>query len=247
MGVCSYLCFVHHSTKELIMPCFNRCCCCVNLQTGGLMMGVMTLALSVFSIVPMSLSLNNRLYLSRVVVHMLNRYGKPTSASAESDPGQTPFEPVELWGTVNDMFKKDGANELPAEDDSQVTRLAAAMLIFFIVCIILLVVYLVCSLMLMYGSVRGSRWLILPWLVATCLFIIAYIAGMCLSTVLFGVNVLSLAFLAIAIIESCIALYLWLCVISLFQHLADRQTNTQDWELKPRLNTSYKGLPSEER
>ena len=83
------------------------------------------------------------------------------------------------------------------------------------------------SLMLMYGSVRGSRWLILPWLVATLLFIVAYCAGMVLSTILFGVNVLSLAFLAIAIIESCIALYLWLCVISLFQHLADRQTNTQ--------------------
>ena len=81
--------------------------------------------------------------------------------------------------------------------------------------------------MLMYGSVRGSRWLILPWLVATLLFIVAYCAGMVLSTILFGVNVLSLAFLAIAIIESCIALYLWLCVISLFQHLADRQTNTQ--------------------
>ena len=79
----------------------------------------------------------------------------------------------------------------------------------------------------MYGSVRGSRWLILPWLVATLLFIVAYCAGMVLSTILFGVNVLSLAFLAIAIIESCIALYLWLCVISLFQHLADRQTNTQ--------------------
>jgi hypothetical protein len=32
----------------------------VNLRTGGLMMGVMTLALSIFSIVPMALSLVNR-------------------------------------------------------------------------------------------------------------------------------------------------------------------------------------------
>lgn len=104
------------------------------------------------------------------------------------------------------------------------------------------------SLMLMYGSVRGSRWLILPWLVATLLFVVAYCAGMVLSTILFGVNVLSLAFLAIAIIESCIALYLWLCVVSLFQHLGDpRQGPAQDWELKPRLNTSYKGIPSEDR
>ena len=108
---------------------------------------------------------------------------------------------MEFWGTVSEMFKKDGPDQLPAEDDTKVTRLAAAMLIFFIVCIILLVVYLVCSLMLMYGSVRGSRWLILPWLVATFLFILAYIAGMCLSTVLFGITLLSLAFLTIAIIE----------------------------------------------
>jgi len=210
------------------------------------MMGVMTLALSVFSIVPMALSLNNRFYLSRVVVHMLNRYGKQTGDAEVQDP-QTPFEPVEFWGTVSDMFKKDGPDQLPAEDDTKVVRLAAAMLIFFIVCIILLIVYLVCSLMLMYGSVRGSRWLILPWLVATFLFILAYVAGMCLSTVLFGITLLSLAFLTIAIVESCIALYLWLCVISLFQHLADRQASNQPWELKPRMNTSYKGIPSEER
>ena len=58
-----------------------------------------------------------------------------------------------------------------------------------------------CSVMLMYGSAKNSRWLILPWLVATFLFILAYIAGMILSTHLFGVSLLSIAFLAIAIIE----------------------------------------------
>merc|ERR1719210_2530497 len=173
---------------------------------------------------------------------MLEKYGRPTGENQET---QEQFDPIEFWGTASNILKT--SDDLPPEDDSRVVRLASAMLIFFIVCIILLLVYLVCSIMLMYGSVRGSRWLILPWLVATLLFIVAYCAGMVLSTILFGVNVLSLAFLAIAIIESCIALYLWLCVISLFQHLADRQTNTQDWELKPRLNTSYKGLPSEER
>jgi len=201
------------------------------------MMGVMTLALSVFSIVPMAISLGKRLHLAQVVTHILNEYGR------DSEQGRVELS---MWGTVQDLLQNVAS--LPEEDDPKVTRLAAAMLIFFIVCIILLVVYLVCSLMLMYGSVRGSRWLILPWLVATLLFIVAYCAGMVLSTILFGVNVLSLAFLAIAIIESCIALYLWLCVVSLFQYLADnRQSNAQAWELKPRLNTSYKGLPSEDR
>jgi hypothetical protein len=62
-------------------------------------------------------------------------------------------------------------------------------------------VYLLVSLMLMYGSVKGSRWFLLPWLVATLLFILAYMVGMVLSTILFGLSVLSLAFLAIAIVE----------------------------------------------
>ena len=125
------------------MPLFQQCCCCVTLQTGGVMMGVMTLAMSLFSIVPMSISLTNRIYLSRVIVYMLGRYGRPTG-DEEYDKEQQPFEPMEFWGTVSDVFKKDGLDELPEEDDSRVVRLATAMLIFFIVCIILLIVYLAC-------------------------------------------------------------------------------------------------------
>ena len=69
------------------------------------------------------------------------------------------------------------------------------------------------SIMLMYGSVKGSRWLILPWLVATFLFILAYIAGMILSTILFGVTLLSIAFLAIAIIEVSIEDKYFFCIL----------------------------------
>jgi len=210
-------------------------------------MGVMTLALSVFSIVPMSISLTRRVYLSRVVVHMLNRYGRSEVKSKGDEEMEVPFEPVEFWGSVTKMLQTGGEDQLPPEDDNKVLSLSAAMLIFYIVCIILLVVYLVCSLMLMYGSVRGSRWLMLPWIVATFLFILAYITGMILSTVLFGLTLLSLAFLSIAIIQSCIALYLWISVISLFQQLTDRPTNNQPWELKPQLNTRYRGVPTEDK
>ena len=117
------------------------------------MMGVMTVAMSIFSIVPMSISLSNRFYLSRVIVYMLGRYGRPTG-DAEQDSQQQAFEPMEFWGTVSNIFKKDGPDQLPDEDDSRVQRLATAMLIFFIVCIILLIVYFVCSIMLMYGSAK---------------------------------------------------------------------------------------------
>ena len=162
------------------MPLFRQCCCCVTLQTGGVMMGVMTLAMSVFSIVPMSISLTNRcwlsiylqylqfiyniytnicrFYLARVIVYMLARYGRQEDESQQvhwppfnhanflyvKNYFQAAFEPMEFWGTVSDIFKKDGPEQLPAEDDSKVVRLATAMLIFFIVCIILLIVYLLC-------------------------------------------------------------------------------------------------------
>jgi len=234
------------------MPLFQQCCCCVTLQTGGVMMGLTTVALSLFSIVPMSISLTNRMHMSRVIVYMLGRYGR----QEDQDSAQPAFEPMEFWGTVSDIFKKDGQDQLPPEDDSKVVRLATAMLIFFIVCIILLLVYLLCSVMLMYGSAKNSRWLILPWLVATFLFILAYVAGMILSTHLFGVTLLSIAFLTIAIIESCIAFYLWLCIISRFQELAEQtghidKGSSRQIEL-PRLNTSYnhpsyKGIPTEDR
>ena len=56
------------------MACVRNCCCCVNLRVGGIMMGVMTLALSVFSLVPMSISLANREDLARTVTHMVDEY-----------------------------------------------------------------------------------------------------------------------------------------------------------------------------
>ena len=56
------------------MPCVKRCCCCVNLRLGGITMGVMTLALSAFSIVPMAISFVHREFLSQVVTHMRREF-----------------------------------------------------------------------------------------------------------------------------------------------------------------------------
>ena len=49
---------------------------------------------------------------------------------------------LNMWGTVQDLLQN--AATLPDAEDTKVVRLAAAMLIFFIVCIVLLLVYLVC-------------------------------------------------------------------------------------------------------
>jgi hypothetical protein len=54
------------------MPCLKRCCCCVTLRTGGITMGIMTLALSLFSVIPMALLLANRVFWARVITHLVN-------------------------------------------------------------------------------------------------------------------------------------------------------------------------------
>merc|ERR1712088_1149927 len=177
-------------------------------------MGVMTLALSVFSIIPMALSLVNRLYLARVTIHMLQKYGlrNPDGSFKTEDDAKLEEEQmadhVAFWGTVSKLLKGEEQEYIPVDENNpRVTGLASAMLVFFIVCIILLIVYLLCSIMLMLGSARGSRWLILPWIVATFLFILAYVTGMALSRWLFGGGLLVFALFAIAFVESLIALY----------------------------------------
>ncbi len=69
----------------------------------------------------------------------------------------------------------------------------------------------------MYGAIKGRRWFMLPWIICTFAFLLAYLAGMCLSLWLVGVLVFSLLLFFAALIEIVIALYLWMCVISLFQ------------------------------
>ena len=98
------------------MVCFKRCCCCVNLRVGGMMMGVMTLALSVFSIIPMAISLANRIHMSRVITHMVEEY-------SYSGTKQDEMNSVAFWGTVSDAFKNDQSN-LPPEDNEKVVWLA---------------------------------------------------------------------------------------------------------------------------
>jgi len=208
------------------------------------MMGIMTLSMSLFSIIPMSISLVNRNFLAKVTVHMLDRYGKGAQNSTN------PFVDSDFWSTVTSLAgNEEKAAELRDDDDPQVERLRSAMLVFFIVCIILLVMYFLTSIMLMYGSIKAKRWFLLPWLVATLVFIIAYIVGMVLSTILFGVSIISLIFLIIACTESIIAFYLWLCVVSLFQFFSQGygQGAEQILELGSRKGGKYKGLAQEDR
>ena len=69
------------------MPCVKRCCCCVTLRLGGITMGIMTLALSVFSIIPMAISFVQRVFLAQVVTHLLN--GMKLDEENEAKPGKT--------------------------------------------------------------------------------------------------------------------------------------------------------------
>jgi hypothetical protein len=48
------------------------------------------------------------------------------------------------------------------------------------------------SVLLMYGAIKGRRWFMLPWIVCTFAFLLAYLAGMCLSLWLVGILVFSI-------------------------------------------------------
>jgi hypothetical protein len=209
------------------------------------MMGVMTLALSVFSIVPFAICLANRIFMARVVHHLVEEYSNSGSSSSTSSNGggvDSSLDTVAFWGTVNNALRNDGT-ELPSEDDRDVVWLAYAMLIFFIISLCLLGLYAICSVLLMYGAIKGRRWFMLPWIVCTFAFLLAYLAGMCLSLWLVGILVFSILLFFAALIEIVIALYLWMCVISLFQVLGTDDFRGQGWEMKPRFSTKYDGVP----
>ena len=102
------------------------------------MMGVMTLALSVFSIVPFAICLVKRFAVARVITHLVDEYSNTDGAS--SGGIDTNIGSVNFWGTVNEALRNDVSN-LPPPDNDKVAWLAYAMLIFFIVSLCLLALY----------------------------------------------------------------------------------------------------------
>lgn len=231
------------------MACFRRCCCCVNLRVGGIMMGIMTLALSVFSIIPMAIFLANRLFMARVVTHLIEEYTVKDDNGNNGNGGNAPtgLDSVTFWGTVTDAISGQSEALLPDEDAKDVQWLAYAMLIFFIISLVLLGIYALFSILLIYGAAKGRRWALLPWIVITLAFLLAYLAGMCLTLWLVGAFVLPILMFFVALIEIAIVFYLWLCVISLYQVLGSADwRNHDDWEMKPRFSTKYNGVPTSE-
>ena len=205
-------------------------------------MGVMTLALSVFSIVPAAIAFANKTKLAQVVVHFMNQQNKSMESSDGSqEPG------VALWGVVTRLAKGDASN-LPGVNHPKVEYMTNVMFYFFIVCIALLAIYLLCSILLIYGACKGNRWCLLPWIIATFLYLLAYLGGCCLSIILFGGQIQIILLLAIAIAETAIGFYLWLCIVSLFQILGSEEwrhgNGNSDWEMKPRFSTTYNSVPT---
>jgi len=225
------------------MPCVKRCCCCVTLRLGGITMGIMTLALSVFSIIPMAISFVQRVFLAQVVTHLLN--GMKLDEENEAKPDQPD---VAFWGVVKLISTQDGISQLPPTDDEKVADLANVMFYFFIICIILLGIYLICSILVIIGAAKAKRWLMLPWIVGTFLFLLAYLGGVIVSIYLIGTSRYEiLLLLGFAIVEAAIGFYLWVCIVSLFQVLGSDEFRNgggaNDWELKPRFTTSYNAVP----
>ena len=57
----------------------------------------------------------------------------------------------------------------------------------------------------------------LPWIIATFLFLLAYLGGVIISIILIGSRFEILLLLGFAIVEAAIGFYLWVCIVSLFQ------------------------------
>lgn len=209
-------------------------------------MGVMTLALSIFSIIPAAISLANKTWAAQIVVHFVRQY-KASKEEQTKDGSDDPPEKVVLWGVVQNIAKGK-KDHLPDDDDEEVVRMTNVMFIFFIVSIVLLVIYLLCSVLIIYGACKGKRWCVLPWIVVTFLFLLAYLGGCCLSIALFGGSIEIILLLAVAIIETAIGFYLWLCIVSLFQILGSDEwrhgNGNSDWEMKPRFSTTYNSVPT---
>eukprot|EP00094_Tigriopus_californicus_P006146 TCALIF_05918-PA protein Name:"Protein of unknown function" AED:0.08 eAED:0.08 QI:0/0.5/0.33/0.66/1/1/3/174/220 len=216
-----------------------RCCCCVNLRVGGIMMGVMTLILSISSLVPMTLLLIYRLFFARVITHLVQEV-------SQSDDDSATDRSFRFWEIIKEASNGKDEN-FPPEDNQQVQWLAMAMLIFFIASLIVLIIYAICSGLLIYGVYKAKKWFLLPWIVCTIALLVAYFIGMCMSLYLVGIQVISVLLFFIALIEIAIAVYLWLCMVSLFQILGSPNwQNRQDWELKPRFSNGYDGVSTNE-
>jgi len=168
-------------------------------------MGIMTLALSAFSIIPMAISFVHRVFLAQVVTHLLNELKK----DPEND-GNSGQPDVAFWGVVKLISTPDGQSQLPPDDDEKVQDLADVMFYFFIICIVLLAVYLICSILVIIGAAKAKRWLMLPWIVGTFLFLLAYLGGVIISIILIGTSRFEiLLLLGFAIVEAAIGFYLW--------------------------------------
>ena len=209
-------------------------------------MGIMTLALSVFSIIPAVVALVNKVFLAQIAVHFEREYNKTATGKGGAYNDRT--EPVAFWGVVQNVFATGDKDKLPDENDPRVEWMSNVMFVFFIVCIVLLAIYLICSILLIYGACKGKRWCLLPWIIATFLFLLAYLGGCCLSMHLFGGKLEIILLLAIAIIETAIGFYLWMCIVSLFQILGSDEwrhgNGNSDWEMKPRFSTTYNSVPT---
>ena len=99
------------------MACFKRCCCCVDLRLGGMMLGVTTLALSIFSLIPMALFLVYRVFLAQVVIRLVEQYGAEQATTSDGNL----VESVTFWGTVNEALNSQTVEDnLPPEDSNEV-------------------------------------------------------------------------------------------------------------------------------
>jgi len=97
-----------------------------------------------------------------------------------------------------------------------------------IVSIILCSIFLICSILAIFGTSKGSHWFLMPWVVAKFILLAIVAVVMTLSIILLSVyppkdgdSSYVIAFGVIAAAFTAFLFYLWLCVVSHFQILRE--------------------------
>ncbi|XP_055685946.1 uncharacterized protein LOC129791688 isoform X1 [Lutzomyia longipalpis] len=186
------------------MPLFNKCCCCISLPTGGVILGVLGVISSLFAIV---LPVFGLVYLDVLF---------DAAKQAREDAARDAATGI-LVGNMTENSEFDGVT------DEQLDLARLLLTIIFIIMIIVNIFVLISAILLIIGAKRKRREFILPYLITDAFgiaFTLLYFINNAANGVNLGQTIVS------AIIYFFLAGYLWLCVFSLYQWIKESSRPT---------------------
>uniref|UniRef100_A0A1L8D9Z4 Putative membrane protein n=1 Tax=Nyssomyia neivai TaxID=330878 RepID=A0A1L8D9Z4_9DIPT len=181
------------------MPIFNKCCCCIALPTGGIILGVLGAINSLIGIILPILAL----------IHLDNFFD-----TIQEDRNNNFNEPAVIGRDVFNMT--DDEHPPPTKEQIEIARLLLK--IILVVIVIVNVFVLLSSIFLIVGAKTKRKEFILPYLISDA-FGIGFMILYFINNAINGPSVAQGIFSAL--IYLLLAGYLWLCVFSLYQWIKE--------------------------